>query len=80
MIENLTDWYRGEQKPIRIGAYERLYVNEAVVYSYWDGSKWSVAYMSLEWCLREKGKANGTPRQDLPWRGLAEQNTCLFYV
>lgn len=66
----LTGWYEGEQRPVRVGVYQRqMNILSHVTYSYWDGEYWccyansaigaeAYIHMSSNW-------------QFVPWRGLA---------
>ena len=68
----LTPWFSGTVKPVRVGAYERLYFREQLEtrYSYWNGEEWSV------WSILPSGAALAAEEkrisglQNLPWRGV----------
>lgn len=39
----LTPWFTGDQKPVRVGVYQRdLYGEDVKAYSYWDGEVWGL--------------------------------------
>ena len=68
---NETGWYRGDQKPIRIGAYKRKYPNGSICYSWWDGRLFHWAVQSLR--ITATG-LDVSRHQSLPWRGLASRS------
>jgi len=57
-----TGWYKGSQKPVRIGVYQRKYI-QVVYCCYWDG---------LMWC-HPTIRTFKVFEQALPWRGLTEE-------
>lgn len=70
----LTEWYSGDQKPVRVGVYERDYSeeyqdNEIGVYCRWDGERWYVYDDSIEASAKQWVV---TTMQSLPWRGIAK--------
>jgi hypothetical protein len=66
----LTGWYRGNQKPVRVGVYERDYGSVVSSYCFWDGRKFSMGFYTLkkaeDFCGWESNE------QNLPWRGVAK--------
>lgn len=72
----LTGWYSGDQKPARVGVYERDYKPvlgmHDVNYAYWNGETWGMGAYDREtakWYHRaysQRGSAG------LPWRGIAK--------
>lgn len=61
----LTGWYSADQKPVRIGWYQRWFT-DGLYYHYWDGEFWR-ANVSAGPHWRQ---LNDTPYP--VWRGLAE--------
>ncbi len=72
----LTPWFSGDQKPVRVGVYERKYGeaddDEAGLYCYWDGLHWHAweataygAYIHVN--LRNP---HYSAFQYEPWRGV----------
>ena len=62
----LTGWYKGRQKPVRVGWYERSYnskrpSNGEARRHFWDGQAWYLADNS-------EGRLVSL-YQGLPWRG-----------
>lgn len=56
----LTEWYRPDQKPVRVGWYERLMYKSRFM-DYWNGEEF--LYGKRGWaCIL----------QELPWRGIAK--------
>lgn len=66
-----TGWYRGDQKPVRVGPYERAYGDDIHVYCFYDGEAFSVAGESPE--EAEDYRFTVSAHQNLPWRGLAKE-------
>jgi hypothetical protein len=64
---NLTDWYEGWQKPVRVGVYRRI----GRSYSYFDAACWYAVAYSPRSALTNYQKNLRSFMQDLPWRGLA---------
>jgi hypothetical protein len=64
----LTEWYKGDQKPARVGVYERDY-GACFVYSRWDGNRWFVYADCIELALQQRLISDS---QSLPWRGIAK--------
>ena len=71
-----TGWYSGNQKPIRLGVYERYYQFGArgeIYFCYFDGFVWLVgAKLAMD---AMNAAMNSYPHDEcamqiLPWRGL----------
>jgi len=65
-----TGWYRGDQKPVRVGVYERKY-SVGVGYCFYCRGLFSMSATTPQkaYTLRVVPSAV----QDLPWRGLAKE-------
>ncbi len=69
----LTPWFTGDQKPVRVGVYQRKnsrheqYVT-ATHYSYWDGAEWCAS--AHDTLLAKSYCAYASLSQNLPWRGV----------
>lgn len=65
----LTDWLRGEDKPIRRGVYMRE-LGGRWWYAWWTGRSWCAGATSAReaWNLRHERSR----LQLLPWRGLTK--------
>lgn len=67
MSRQVTKWYPGSIKPIRIGMYERRQLHGQYTYiflSYWNGKKWCRKWdhqASLYQSLRWRGRASPHP-------------------
>ena len=63
-----TGWYRGYQKPRRIGFYERNFDSvpghNGIHKSYWDGKKFMGVFITN---IRSN-------HQSLPWRGITKES------
>ena len=62
-----TPWFRGDQKPVRVGYYQRDYGGDGVGLDFWNGVEWglwmSVApFTEFLWTRLSE--------QNLPWRGV----------
>lgn len=71
-----TSWYRGDQKPVRAGVYERDYGNGAFdnrAFCWFDGSTWYLGSDMIEQCVLYATKKILTKKQNLPWRGLKDK-------
>lgn len=65
-----TGLYDPDQKPARVGVYQRHLHDGHFMWSKWDGNRWLRMYRSPE--LADKAtKASG--RQRLRWRGLDQE-------
>jgi len=65
-----TGWIDGSQTPVRVGVYQRFYIDLCTYFCYWDGKVWGMGWYTAEkaWrCRRYKSATQG-----LPWRGLIE--------
>ena len=69
-----TPWFPGDVNPVRVGVYERDYHDGYSCYCYWDGRYFGWASETPEAAKADYDR-NGrqSTRQDLPWRGLAEE-------
>lgn len=69
----LTEWYSGDQKPVRVGVYERNFEDGLTIaeYSYWDGKNWKVSGLSVPDANMYKIGAISA-KQRLKWRGIAK--------
>jgi hypothetical protein len=75
-MEEKTDWYPPEIKPVRVGVYETLTAEEnqwgdAPHYNYWDGEDFCISGTTLERALLYKG--HGHSLFTLYWRGLSKE-------
>ena len=72
----LTEWYSGEQKPVRVGVYERLMkpMGDLCMYAYWDGRRWFRTEWSVHGPLTTSQSKPScvSMYQYEPWRGLAK--------
>jgi hypothetical protein len=65
----LTEWYNGDQKPVRVGVYERDY-SDCSYFCWWNGRDFGKPAKSPETC-KIFGMMWGTAiDQNLPWRGV----------
>jgi hypothetical protein len=70
-----TGWYRGDQKPVRVGAYQRKYFSGGgwfFWFSWWDGKRFSTSRILLSDCQNDEMKYGYSDRQNLPWRGVTK--------
>jgi hypothetical protein len=65
----LTGWYRGDQKPVRVGVYKRRCKGGR--FSLWDGRTWSLGFYDAGLCAAF-GCIVPASEQALPWRGVAK--------
>ena len=68
----LTPWFSGDQKPVRVGVYQRKYVDQPnfsfALYAYWDGLRFgSYGHTPAEAKHHKDTQSN---IQNLPWRGV----------
>lgn len=70
----LTKWYKGYQKPVRIGVYERDYFNDFVMpYCYWNGRTFGHGSDTIEGAERNGiAYKDRSYLQNIPWRGVAK--------
>lgn len=67
----LTSWFSGDQKPIRVGVYERKYHNtRSRFYCYWNGCCWSVWALTVGQASYLTDYEDRSIAQNLPWRGV----------
>lgn len=69
----LTPWFSGDQKPVRVGVYERDYGSGKTYYCWWNGkvfgcgerepgeAKMAIKIFGIFWISAD---------QNLPWRGV----------
>lgn len=62
-MNEVTPWFDGELKPVRVGLYERCTDSGFVLYSWWNGEDW-YAGPALKRSLW----------QNIRWRGLTQQS------
>lgn len=70
---NLTDWFPGSVKPVRVGVYQREYSygkSKGIHYCYWNGRGWGLGEHSVEQAMTHEIDFMVAPRQYLPWRGV----------
>ena len=56
----LTGWYQGDQRPIRVGYYERQVTEHFTWMAWWNGEYWTLLQRSFYL----------VDNQNLPWRGV----------
>ena len=66
----LTPWWAGRYKPKQKGVYQRKGPSIGIIYSRWDGHYWMIGHISWVDAL---GEATISTRQQLAWRGLADE-------
>lgn len=73
----LTEWYNGDQKPVRVGVYERSYdlypsfiTRSYSYFCWWDGRGFGMGQNSAKLCDNLKMSEGASVMQDLPWRGV----------
>jgi hypothetical protein len=64
-----TDWFAGDVEPVHVGVYQRQYDDGHEMFSKWDGVEFKRAGFSVDGANIAR---MASPRQGLPWRGLAE--------
>lgn len=76
MSAKVTPWIEGDQKPVRVGVYERDYGKlktgesvEGVVFSHWDGRGWGLFGRTKSEAIR--WAKDYSFNKNVPWRGLA---------
>lgn len=68
----LTPWFDGTVKPVRVGLYQRLmFPGFRHVYAWWDGKRWSAASIFKTEALVLKG-SYARNQIHAQWRGLAQ--------
>jgi hypothetical protein len=68
----LTEWYSGDQKPVRAGIYERLYEGEGIAKCYWDGKYFFGGAYTNEEAIVNAFIFGPSFSQSLSWRGVAK--------
>lgn len=63
----LTPWFTGDQKPVRVGVYQRKQ-GESSHYSYWCGDPWGASAHDMMSAKAYSPYASLS--QNLPWRGV----------
>jgi hypothetical protein len=66
----LTPWFSGDQKPVRVGVYERKHVWEVPVYAYWNGEWWGTGAFRKHRAVHKDYIGRPSMHQNLPWRGV----------
>lgn len=66
-----TPWFAWTQKPVRVGVYQREFLENCLRFSYWDGHRWGRLEMSP--FIAETMKHKISALQKLKWRGLVEE-------
>lgn len=67
----LTGWYSGEQKPARVGVYQRK-GQYSIMYCYWNGRNWRVGFPNKKDAFFWADSPCVSMHEDLPWRGVAK--------
>ena len=81
--DQLTPWFAGSVKPVRVGVYQRQSTErtgfdygEWLHYSYWDGSQFCMSESTMDyaemWGRRPNKVDSRSSDQNTPWRGLAQ--------
>lgn len=65
----LTPWFPGDLKPVRVGVYERKYDTTQTAYCHFDGQNWRFGTTSLHFASDAASKRLSNA-QNLPWRGV----------
>lgn len=71
---DLTPWFDGNTKPVRVGVYQRSYHQGIFCFSYWHGSGWGFNELSPELAAKTTDRSFC---QYLPWRGLAKDPNAI---
>ena len=67
-----TDWYHGDQKPVRDGVYKRLIpICGLIAYSRWHRGRWALLADSAY--LAAVNSAPSEHQDNLLWCGLTEE-------
>lgn len=72
MSKEMTPWFPGDVKPVRVGAYQTDgETGDPECFQHWDGTTWGY----LAFCAEEAAPSDGFPsqRQNSKWRGLAKK-------
>lgn len=67
----LTEWYAGNQKPARVGVYQRKY-GVGVFYCYWNGKTWGLGFKENNQTTLLVSKQWASKLYNLKWRGIAK--------
>ena len=67
----LTGWYKGVQRPVRVGVYARQYFG-FIGFCYWNGEQWSCFDFMVKSCQENRMLHGVSPDQNLPWRGVSK--------
>jgi len=72
-----TPWFKGHEKPVRPGVYERMYStwtgrHDLVQFCYFDGSVWYMHGDTVEQAL-SRTLLGATASQSLRWRGVVRE-------
>jgi hypothetical protein len=67
-MNELTDWFPPEIKPVRIGVYQRQFSNYSS-YSWWNGKHFSIGREFPS--ALDIHSAQESVFQNKPWRGLS---------
>jgi hypothetical protein len=67
----LTPWYRGDQKPVRVGVFKRRYPSGSEAYCWWDEEGFSNGCKTV-YEAKESKDLGYSLLQSLPWRGVAK--------
>lgn len=69
----LTPWFSGDQKPVRVGVYQRHYINHKgyieLRYCWWNGYGFCTSWKSPDSAERNKDMGLSLEQQ-MPWRGV----------
>jgi hypothetical protein len=69
----LTGWYSGDQKPVRVGIYQRAYdCGTLILYCYWDGVNFGGGVLTSGHASLSYQYHGSSLSQSLPWRGVAK--------
>ena len=66
-----TEWISGDLKPVRVGVYERKYL-EDIRYCNWTGEFWCTGAYGVHFAANHC--IDRSFRQDALWRGLTEES------
>ena len=72
-MSKFTPWFSGDQKPARVGVYQRKYKRDRIVYCLWNGYSFGCGWNSVR--ATESDARLQTNFPDLPWRGLTKEQT-----
>lgn len=68
----LTPWFSGDEKPVRVGVYQRNYAHPnkktGTVFNYWNGICWGIYGTTVNEAIKY-GYINSDFKK-LPWRGV----------